>query len=110
MNRRYITYDQAVSILPDGEYVHTFINGGFGLMGADWSREEILDKLQKSEVIELTGEKARSMGHGMCAYNKNAKWQSDLLFIETNEERLAQLENKEPPKGMNDETYKCRRT
>lgn len=95
MDKRYITYDEAVSILPDGEYIHTFINGGFGLMGADWSREDILDKLSKSEVIELTGEQARSMNHGMCAYNKDAKWQSDLLFIETNEEKLSELERKE---------------
>lgn len=94
MHKRYITYDEAVSILPDGEYVHTFINGGFGLMGADWSKEEILDKMNRSEVIELTGKQARSMNHGMCAYNKSAKRQSDILFIETNEEKLSELERK----------------
>lgn len=94
MDRRYLTYDEAVSILPDGEYVHTFINGGFGLIGADWSREDILDKLSKSDVIELTGKQARSMNHGMAAYNNDAKYQSDILFIETNEEKLAELERR----------------
>ena len=92
MSRTYITYKQAVSILPDGEYVHTFINNAIGLIGADWSREGILEKLRSSEVIELTGEQARGMGHGMCAYNKDAKWQSQLLFIETDEEKLAALD------------------
>lgn len=86
--RRYITYEEAAALLPEGEYVHTFINGGFGLMGADWGREEILDKLQHSDIIELTGTQARSMGHGMAAYNKTAKWQSDILFIETDKDKL----------------------
>lgn len=92
MSRTYITYEQAVSVLPDGEYVHTFINNGMGLIGADWSREEILEKLKTSEVIELTGKQARAMGHGICAYNKDAKWQSQLLFIETNEEKMAVID------------------
>lgn len=92
MSRTYITYEQAVSILPDGEYVHTFINNAIGLIGADWSRTEILEKLRTSDIIELTGEQAKSMGHGMCVYNKDAKWQSQLLFIETNEEKLEALE------------------
>lgn len=90
--RRYITYEEAVSVLAEGDAIHTFYNTGFGLVGADWSREDILDKLRRSEVIELTGETARSMGHGICAYNKNTKWQSEILFVETNEEKLAQME------------------
>ena len=91
--RRYITYEEEASILPEGDSIHTFYNPGFGLVGADWSREDILDKLRKSDIIELTGETARSMGHGMCAYNKETKWQSELLFIETDEEKLAKLES-----------------
>lgn len=90
--KRYITYEEAVSLLPDGEYVHTFYNGAFGLLGADWGKEEILDKLRKSEVIELTGKQARSMGHGMCAYNNDTKWHSEILFIETDAERLAKMD------------------
>lgn len=88
MARTYITYEQAVTLLPEDEYVHTFYNTSFGLLGADWSKEEILDKLQKSEIIELTGETARSMKHGICAYNKDTKYQKDILFIETDENKL----------------------
>ena len=90
--KRYITYDEAVNLLPAGDYVHTFYNHPFGLIGADWSKEEILDKLRKSDVIELTGNNARAMNHGMCAYNKDAKWQSDVLFIETDAERLEKMD------------------
>ena len=92
MSERYITYEDAVSLLPDGEYVHTFRNGSFGLIGADWSKEEILDKLRKSEIIELTGNQARAMNHGMCAYNKDTKWLSEVLFIETDADRLEKMD------------------
>ena len=53
--RTYITTEQAISVLPDGDSVHTFYNPGFGLIGADWSREEITNKLRSSDIIELTG-------------------------------------------------------
>ena len=90
--KRYISYEEAVSLLPDGEYVHTFYNASFGLIGADWSKDEILDKLRKSDVIELTGSQARSMGHGMCAYNNDTKWHSDILFIETDAEKIEKMD------------------
>ena len=95
MSKKYITYEEAVSLLPDGEYVHTFYNAGVGLIGADWSKEEILDKLRKSDVIELTGNQARSMGHGMCAYNNDTKWHSEILFIETDAGRLEKMDGGE---------------
>ena len=92
--KAYITTEQALSVLPDGDTVHTFYNPGFGLVGADWSKEDITDKLRRSDIIELTGPAARGMGHGICAYNKDTKCQSDILFAETDEERLAVLEQK----------------
>lgn len=92
--KTYITAEQAISVLPDGDTVHTFYNPGFGLVGADWSKEDITDKLRRSDIIELTGPAARGMGHGICAYNKDTKCQSDILFVETDEERLAVLEQK----------------
>lgn len=88
----YITHEQAISVLPDGDLVHTFCNPGFGIIGADWRRTDIVDKLKASDIIELTGPRARGMGHGICAYSKDAKYQSDILFIETDEERVAMLE------------------
>ena len=89
--KTYLTKEQAISVLPEGESVHTF-NPGFALVGADWSREDIIDKIQRSDVIELTGEMARSMGRGMCACNNDAKYWGDVLFIETDEEKLKALE------------------
>lgn len=89
----YLNYDEAVSLLPNKEDIHTFYNAAFGLIGADWSRENILNKLKENDiVIELTGEQAKAMNHGMCAYSKNAKYQSEILFIETDKEKLSAFE------------------
>lgn len=85
--KRYITPDEAISLLPDGEDVHTFVDNGW-LIGADWSREDIIDKINSADVREITGPAARGMGHGLVVYNKSAKYQSDLLFIETDKTRL----------------------
>ena len=92
--KTYLTKEQAISVLPDGETVHTFYNFGFGLVGADWERDDILDKIEKSDIVELAGQGARGMGHGICAYNKGTKWQSEILFIETDEKKLSALERK----------------
>ena len=90
--RIYITSEQAISILPGGDSIQTFYNPGFGLVGADWSRADIIDKLRSSDIIELAGKVAQRMGHGMCVYGKDTKYQSDILFIETDNKRLAALE------------------
>lgn len=88
----FLTAEQAEQLLPEGDTVHTFYNNGPMLTGADWSRNEIIDKLKHSDHIELTGESARAMKHGMCAYNDGAKL-SNVLFIETVEEKVAALES-----------------
>ena len=90
--RYYLSYDEAVRVLPNEEYIHTFINNAIGLIGADWEKHEILHKLKNSDVIELCGEQARSLGHGICCYKESAKYQSDILFIATDEDKLLSLE------------------
>lgn len=93
--RRYLTLEEAISILPDGDVIHTQIQKGMMLIGADWSREDIIDKIQKSERIEITGPHARAMGYGLALCGKNAKYQSDILFVETDKKRLDALDPQE---------------
>lgn len=90
--RYYLSYDEAVRVLPNEEYIHTFINNAIGLIGADWEKHEILNKLNNSDVIELCWEQARDLGHGICCYKESAKYQSDILFIATDEDKLLALE------------------
>lgn len=65
-----LTYDEAVALLPDGDRVHTFLDGG-ALVGADWDRAKILDLLATAERREVTGLVAQSYGHGLAAYRED---------------------------------------
>lgn len=80
-----ITSEQAEGLLPDGEDIHTFLNGSGMLLGADWSRKEVLAGLQSAKVIKLTGEMAREMGHGIAFIDEKAKgW----VFVSTDKTKL----------------------
>lgn len=56
----FLTKEQAIAMLPDGDYIHTFR----GFVGADWSRNEIMGAIEKYQ-FELTGPNATAMNHGM---------------------------------------------
>lgn len=78
--RESLTLEQAIEMLPDKEYIHTFINplNPFStLVGAGAKREEIINDIKKYGS-ELTGEVATSMNHGM-AYHNRERW----IFVET---------------------------
>lgn len=85
--KKFLTVEQAISLLPEGETIHTFY-GGVALIGADWERQEVIDKLKSVDKIEIAGEMARNMGHGLAVYNNDAKYMSDILFVETDKRKL----------------------
>ena len=95
MARRFLTAEEAEAMLPEGECVHTFYNLPDMLVGADWRREDVVAKLHEPGVlIELTGEKARSTGHGICVHpDADQYFQSDILFIETDEGKIKEWED-----------------
>jgi hypothetical protein len=76
--RVVLTVEQAVAMLPDGDSIHTFLDG-VALIGADWSREEILEGFNTAESIELAGPTATSMGHGLVFLDNRGIW----VFVET---------------------------
>ena len=76
--RVFLSFDEAVKMLPDGEYIHTFRNPAVGLVfGSDHDRTELLEKMKKS-VLELSGEAATAMKHGLCLIDETGP-----LFIAT---------------------------
>ncbi len=68
--------------------VHTFLNASFGLVGADHSKESIYKDIDNAERLEITGEQAQAMGHGLAILPKGAKYQKDILFVETKKELI----------------------
>ena len=73
-----IPFDQAKKKLPKGNQIHAFRQSVGGiLIGADWSRADIL-KAMKKYAIHETGEKAQKMNNGLAIEDEHG-W----LFIET---------------------------
>lgn len=81
--RVFLTFDEAVALIPPSEYVHTFENPAAGvLVGADWKRTELVELMRSCpdpECAELAGEQATSMGHGLCVHSKG----QPLLYVES---------------------------
>lgn len=90
--KKHLTVEQAMSALPDGEDVHTFRNPGGMLLGCDMPRGGVKDEMERAEYIELAGESAKGMGHGIAIIPLNCKYLGDVLFVETVAERLDALE------------------
>ncbi|MCW5591018.1 MAG: hypothetical protein KIS74_02865 [Burkholderiales bacterium] len=77
-----LTPEQAIAMLAEGELVHTFINPGVGmLIGADWTREEVIAAINEAGEASLTGSMATSMGHGIAI-----KHQGRFVFLATRKE------------------------
>ena len=73
-----LNIDEAIKRLPNKEEIHTFDNSCGFLLGADWSREELIKAIKAYGGAELTGEAATLMNHGMAI-----EYEDDWLFIET---------------------------
>lgn len=99
VKRRYITAEEAISLLPEAELIHTFYNMANTLLGADWERQKVIDLLRSADNIEITGEHAKSINHGLAAYSNDAKWQSEILFIQTDAKKLLEFD---PPEEEGD--------
>lgn len=82
-DRRFITPKEAIGLLNEGDNIHTFRNTTGMLIGADHSRESIIESINSNpDKIEIGGSACRSMKHGLIVDVDG------FLFIETNEEKL----------------------
>jgi hypothetical protein len=77
-----LSYEEAVALLPDGDRVHTFLDSGIALVGADWDRADILSLLERTERREVTGPAAQGFGHGLAAFREDGT----PVFIKTRPE------------------------
>ncbi len=66
--RIVLSKDQALSMLGDGDDIHTFRTPGMGIMlGSDWKRQSILDAIEDNEC-ELGGPMCQRMNHGLIIH------------------------------------------
>lgn len=90
MSRIYLTPEEALKILPEGDMIHTFFYFSLCIFGVDMERSEVEDKIRTCGYREITGSTARSMKHGLALWNDGDR-QIDVLFVETNMEELDRL-------------------
>ncbi len=72
----FITKEEALSMLVDGDLIHTF-RGQVVPVGADWPRASILAAMDKY-AFELSGPVATAGGHGMAFRDEHG-----IVFVET---------------------------
>lgn len=80
-DRVFLTAEEALAMLPDGEYIHVLDNPHPGVIsGADWKRDDVLSLIENN-ICELAGPMATSMGHGLAVGGDDGVW-----FVQTKEE------------------------
>jgi len=86
--RKLLTVRQALALLPEGEEVHTFLDGGRILVGADWSRESVEQLIRSAESCEIGGPACVDMGHGLVVLRKGGKNHGDYVFVKHDEKAI----------------------
>lgn len=99
-NRLFLTFEQAIDILPKEEQIHCFINATFGLIGADWEKEKVTETLSNADSIEIGGEQCKALGHALVCVPKGAKYQSDIYFFQSDKEKVEYYEKLLEEKGV----------
>jgi len=79
-----LTKSDVYNLMPK---VHTFLNPGHMLLGADWSMKAFVDAVEESDQIEIGGDQCKSMGHGLVIWRGD-----DPVFIECDEEIIKEFE------------------
>lgn len=87
-DKNNLTVEEALSVLPEGEEIHVFHNQGNALLGFDVSRERIEEQIKNAGFLQIAGEQAMAMGHGLAIIPKNAKWQSQIWFVKHDPEKM----------------------
>lgn len=83
MEQIFLTPEQAISTLLEGDYIHTFRNPNGMMLGCDWKRKDIINLINENpNKIELGGDTCRGMKHGLIIHSDG------ILFIECDDSIL----------------------
>jgi len=86
-----LTPDQAESLLPPGERVHSFVNPPWGFVGCDTSRETVVRLIREAKLLEIGGEHAKRMKHALVVHAREGGcklFATDMERVEAMERRL----------------------
>ncbi len=84
-----LTAEEAISLLPEGPYVHNYKNPGVGLMiGIDFERDSAEECIRNAVQCEIGGPGCKSMKHALVVW----KTERDLSFFETDMAKVEAME------------------
>jgi hypothetical protein len=81
---RFVTTQEAISLLNDDERIHTFRNTSVILLGCDNDRSKILEIINDAKTIQIGGAGCRNLNHALVVEERNGS----MLFVETDMEKL----------------------
>ena len=86
-SKLFITPEQAISLLAEGEYIHTF-RANRVLIGADRTREEVINLFNDyPKSIQIGGNQCVLLGHGIVVEDITG-----YLFISHDKQKLIDFE------------------
>lgn len=94
-----LTPDQAESLLLPGERIHSYVNPPWGLVGCDSSREDVVRLIREAKLLEIGGDRAKRMKHGLVVYAREGGckfFATDMEKVEAMERQLAERRPSEP--------------
>jgi len=84
-----LTADEAISLLPDGEYVHNYINNVANMfIGCDYTRDDAEKHIRESVACEIGGPHSKRMNHALIVWSTT----TDMSFFATDPERVEAME------------------
>lgn len=69
----FLTPDEAFALIPDGEYAHNMVGGGFMVLGCDISREGTRKAFDEADFIEVGGPTCQAMRHPIVVHEKGGR-------------------------------------
>lgn len=87
----YLTPEQAISALADGEYVHSFVNSGGLLLGADHSRKQAIETINSASALCIAGQFAKGMKHAIIVHRRGVE---HPLYYASKPDVIEKLEKK----------------
>lgn len=88
MSRLILTPEEAIDLLPEGDTIHNFADGGLILLGVDYSRDEAIKAIREAVQVEIGGDGCKAMRHPLVVWNAEDKY----TFFEADMDKVAALE------------------
>jgi len=87
MEKKFITPEEAIALLNEGEFIHTFRNPSGLLIGCDLNRQSLIDRINSNpKNLQIGGDAYRQLNHALILEDNG------YLFIETIAEKLNEFD------------------